>query len=82
MAVSYSFKFKTKITGSASDNLSTKHVEIVVSLKYLSNVWKNIKLSLKYCKVNLSLNWSKDCVTTDVATRTEAPDLEGNPLIL
>ena len=82
MAVSYSFKFETKITGSASDNLSTKHVEIVVSLKYLSNVWKNIKLSLKYCKVNLSLNWSKDCVITDVATRTEAPDLEGNPLIL
>ena len=82
MAVSYSFKFKTKITGSASDNLSTKHVEIVVSLKYLNKVWKKIKLSLKYCKVNFSLNCSKDCVITDVATQTEVPDLEVNPLIL
>ena len=37
LANSESFKYKVKITGKAPDNGNTKHVEIIVPLKYLSN---------------------------------------------
>ena len=37
MADSESFKYKVKITGKTPDNGNTKHVEIIVPLKYLGN---------------------------------------------
>ena len=37
LANSESFKYKVKITGKTPDNGNTKHVEIIVPLKYLSN---------------------------------------------
>ena len=56
-----SFNFKVKITGK-TDNNGTKDVEIMVPLKYLSNFWRSLEMSLINCEVNLTLTWSAKCV--------------------
>ena len=52
-----------------SDNYSKtsniKDVEITVPLKYLSNFWRNIEMSLMNCQINLMLTWSSTCVITN-----------------
>ena len=65
IANSESFKSKIKITGKTPDDFNTKDVEIIVSLKYLSNFWKTLEMPLINCEVNLILTWSKDCVITN-----------------
>ena len=65
LANSESFKFKVKITGKTPAAGNTKDVEIVVPLKYLSNFWRTLEMSLINCEVNLILTWSKDCVITN-----------------
>ena len=40
-SITDSFKIKEKITGETAIN-GTKNVEIMVPLKYLSNVWRNL----------------------------------------
>ena len=62
---SESFKSKVKITGKTPSNGNTKDVEIIVSLKYLSNFWRTLEMPLINCEVNLILTWSKDCVITN-----------------
>ena len=49
-----SFNFKAKITGQTRDD-GTKDVEIMVSLKYLSNFWRILEMPLLNCEVNLIL---------------------------
>ena len=49
------------MTGPVGDN-GTKNVEIMVPLKYLSNFWRTLEMSLINCEVNLILTWSKNCV--------------------
>ena len=65
-----SFNFKTKITGQANDD-GIINVEIMVSLKYLSNFWRTLEMPLINCEVELILNWSANCVIiyTDVANQ-------------
>ena len=50
-------------------NDGTKNVAIMVSIKYSSNFWRTLEMSLINCEVNLILTWSKKCVivSTDVA---------------
>ena len=50
------------MTGKTPNNGNTKDVEIIVSLKYLSNFWRTLEMALINCEVNLILTWSKDCV--------------------
>ena len=47
-----SFNFKAKITG-ATDNNGRKYVEIMVPLKYLSNFWRTLEISLINCGIHL-----------------------------
>ena len=69
-----SFNFKTKITGETAadnnnDNIAEKvDVEIMVSLKYLSNFWRTLEMPLINCEVELILDLSTNCVMiyTDV----------------
>ena len=56
-----SFTFKAKITGQTGNN-GTKDVEIMVTLKYLSNFWRTLEMPLINCEVNLILTWSSTCV--------------------
>ena len=51
--VTDSFNFKVKITGQTGND-GTKDVEIIVSLKYLSNFWRTLEMPL--------INWSSTCV--------------------
>ena len=62
---SESFKSKIKITGKTPVNDNEKDVEIIVSLKYLSNFWRTLEMPLINCEVNLILTWSSTCVITD-----------------
>ena len=66
-----SFNFKTKITGKTGENGRKDNVEIMVPLKYLSNVWVNLEMPLINCEFELILTWSGKCVivNTDVAAR-------------
>ena len=50
---SESFKSKIKITGKTPDDDNEKDVEIMVPLKYLSNFWRTLEMSLINCEVNL-----------------------------
>ena len=63
-----SFDFITKITGQTDNNGRRDVVEIMVPLKYLSNFWKILEMSLINCEVNLILT-SADCavIYTNVA---------------
>ena len=65
------FNFKTKITGKTNNDGRIDQVEIMVSLKYLSNVWRTLEMPLISYEVELILTWSADCVIiyTDVANQ-------------
>ena len=60
-------KIIVKITGKTRDD-GTKKVKIMVPLKHLSNSWGTLEMPLINCKINLDLNWSKNCIRaiTDV----------------
>ena len=62
---SESFKSKIKITGKTPDDDNEKDVEIMVPLKYLSNFWRALEMTLINCEVNLILTWSSTCVITN-----------------
>ena len=64
---SQSFKYKAALLGKTADtvnntNSSVKGAKIVVPLKYLSNFWRSLEMSLITCKVYLELNWIEDCI--------------------
>ena len=54
--------FKEKIKGK-TENDGKKDVEVMVSLKYLSNCWSTLEILLINCEINLDLNRSANCVT-------------------
>ena len=62
IAQSESFKSKIKITGKIPAAGNTKDVEIIVPLKYLSNFWRTLEMTLRNCEVNHILTWSPPCV--------------------
>ena len=62
LANSESFKSKIKITGKTPNDGNEKDVEIMVPLKYLSNFWRTLEMSLINCEVTLILTWSSTCV--------------------
>ena len=72
-----SLNFKVKMTGQTGDD-GTKNIEIMVSLKYLSNFWRALEMPLINCEVNLILIWPTNCViaSTNVANQNaQNPDL-------
>ena len=57
-----SFKYKTKLIGNTvadGPNEILKNSTIYVPLKYLSNFWGSLEMSLINCKVELKLKWTK-----------------------
>ena len=44
-----SFKYKTKLIGSTTNNNNILDVEVVVPLKYLINFWRSLDLPLINC---------------------------------
>ena len=76
-----SFNFKAKMTGQTGND-RTKDVEIMVPLKYLSNLWRTLEMSLINCEINLILTWSANCVIvcTDVANQNAAFEITDTKL--
>ena len=50
-----SFKSKIKITGKTTNNGNEKDVKIMVPLKYLSNFWRTLEMTLINCEDSLIL---------------------------
>ena len=44
-----------------------KNVEIMVSLKHLSNSWRTLEMPSINCETNLILTWSVYCVISNAA---------------
>ena len=57
-----------KLTDQTGDN-GTKNIEIMVTLKYLSNFWRNLEMPLINWEITLDLNWFEKCimVATNIA---------------
>ena len=70
------FEYKTKIIGSTHNNSSRLDAEVAVPLKYLSNFWKSLDLTLINCELELDLPWSKDCV---IFEKSRIAAVAGNP---
>ena len=67
-ANSTSSKYKSSFIGDG--NRGFKNVKIAVPLKYLSNFWSSLDMSLINCKIHLELNWSRDCARSTIANAT------------
>ena len=58
----YSLNFKSNIIGKSNDDGDIGNVEIMITLKYLSNFWRTLEMSLINCEVEIILTWSENCV--------------------
>ena len=63
---STSFKYKLSFLPAGNNNGVFENVKIAVPLKYLSNFWRSLEMSLINCKVHLELSWTKNCVMSNV----------------
>ena len=61
---SRSFKYKISLLGDRNDvgGIVRLNVKVVVPLKYLSNFFRSLEMSLISCKIKLNLTWKKECV--------------------
>ena len=67
-----SLKFKREIAG-RTENDGTKNVKIRLPLKYLSNFWRTLEMSLVDCEINFILTWSNRCFIIDNPIDNEEP---------
>ena len=61
------------------DNSIFKNATNVVPLKYLSNFWRLLEMSLIKCKIELKLKWTKQCVLAPVGVDND--DATSNNII-
>ena len=45
----------------------------MVTLKYLSNFWITLEMSLIYCEIELILDWSADCIMIHTDVNNQVP---------
>ena len=59
-----SFKYQSNFIGdTVADGANRKKgVKITVPLKYLTNFWRSLEMSLINCKVEFSLKWYNNCI--------------------
>ena len=69
-ADSVSFKYKSTILENPTADGALKNAKIVVPLKYLSNFWRSLEMLFINCKIQLELNWTKNCVMSNFAGET------------
>ena len=67
-----SFKFATKIAARIGND-GTNNVKISVPLKYLSNFWRALEISLINCENNLILTRNDRCYIIDNPTDHQKP---------
>ena len=59
-----SFKYKANLIGNTGNNGRKNGAKIAIPLKYLSNFWRSLKMSLINCKIELSLKWIENFILT------------------
>ena len=69
-ADSSSFEYKSNILGNPAADRILKNAKIVVSLRHLSNFWRSLEIPLINCKIHIEVNWTKDCVMSNIAGAT------------
>ena len=77
-----SFKYKAKLLGNTfadGANGILKNATIAIPLKYLSDFWIPLKISLIKCKVELKRKWIKYCVLPAAGTAND--DANSNNII-
>ena len=74
---SKSFHYTTSITWKLEGRNTEKEVEIVASLKNLSNFRRTLDMALINCEINLILTWSEKCALTNKTTRDAVPAVTG-----
>ena len=69
------------MTGQTGDD-GTKTVEIMVPLKYLSNIWRTLEIPLINYETSLILTWSANCViaSTNVANQNATFEISDTKL--
>ena len=67
---SASFKFKTKMAVRIGND-GAKNVEIMIALKYLSNFWRTLEISLMNYEINFILTWSANCFIIDAPIKNQ-----------
>ena len=69
---STSFNYKAKLLGNpvVANNIARRNVKAVVPLKYLSNFFRSLEMSLINCKIKLNLTWKKECVLSNQTGNT------------
>ena len=55
------------MTVSTPNSNSRLDAKVGVSLKYVSNFWRNLELSLFYCEIELDLSWSRYCIMSEMS---------------
>ena len=71
---SVSLKFKTKIAGkTGNDGTKNLKIRVPLTLKYLSNFWRTLEVSLINCEINLILACSDRCFITDNPIANQEP---------
>ena len=68
-----SFKSKQQ-TG----NARTKHVEVMVPLKYVTNFWRTLEMPLNNCAISLQLKWSRNCIIVAGIANNQNPSFQIN----
>ena len=61
------------------NNLTKNYVKIVVTLKHLSNFWRNLNIPLIIFELELILTWFKNCVL--IKKSTEDADYHADPIV-
>ena len=80
-----SFKYKVKLlentvaqpTPNAANEI-LRNAAIAVPLKYLSNFWRSLEMSLINCKIQLKLIWAKYCDLSGGGTENIINDNDNN----
>ena len=67
-----SFKYKPSNIGNTKANRTKNEVKIAVPLKYLCNFWRSLEMPLINCKIELSLDWTENCVLATAANANKA----------
>ena len=63
-----SFKYKANLIGNTENNGTKNGVKIAIPLKYLSNFWRSLEITLINCKIELSLKWYERCILSSAGT--------------
>ena len=69
-----------KLKGTTLNGNNILNGEDVVPLRYLSNFWRFLDLSLINCETELHLSWSKECIISTMSIKLGVvADTDANP---